>query len=402
VSEIYLDYNASAPVRPEVSEAVRDALDARYGNPSSIHRPGHRAKVLLEKARRSVAELVGAEPEDIVFTSGGTESNNLALYGVALAHGAGHLIVTALEHSSVLEPALDLERRGYRLSRIPPDSQGCVAPEAILCELTGGTFLISLMHSNHEVGTLQEVRLVSEGLRGHPSLLHCDAVQSLGKVPLSVRVLGADLVSLSSHKIGGPAGVGALWIRPEARLEPLLRGGGQETNRRAGTQALSLIAGFGVAARMAREEADSEEVRLGCLRDRLEERLVEAFPSVRFHGRARARLPGTSNFALPGFRGEELVTALDLEGVAVSTGSACAVGTLRPSHVLQAMGCPPEEAEASLRVSFGYRSREADVDLFLAALARIAARRGRTIRKTTRLDPDAPVTTGPHVGEGRR
>jgi cysteine desulfurase len=357
-----------------VREAVVQAMDAAYGNPSSIHRPGHRAKVLLESARDSVAALLGAEADEVVFTSGGTESNNLAVFGAARGRPDGHLIVTAVEHSSVLQPAEELERRGYRVSRVAPDAEGWVLPEAILSQLTDKTMLVSVMHSNHEVGTLQEVSTVAEGLKGRNTLLHCDAVQSAGKVPLNVTAMGADLVSLSAHKIGAPAGVGALWIRRGVRLEPLIRGGSQELNRRAGTPPLALIAGFGEAARIAREELPEEASRLKDLKARLEEDLLAEFPGVRIHGRARPRLPGTSHFALHGQRGEDLVTALDLEGVAVSTGSACSAGAVRPSHVLQAMGCPPSEAEASLRVSFGYNTRQDDLLRLLGALRRIVLR----------------------------
>ena len=377
MSEVYLDYNASAPVRPQVREAVLRALEEGHGNPSSIHRPGHRAKVLLESARTSAAALLGAQSDEMVFTSGGTEANNLALFGAALRHSSGHLIVTAVEHSSVLQPVEELERRGFRVSRVAPDGEGWVSPEAILSEVAPDTILVAMMHSNHEVGTLQEVSAVAEGLRGRNILLHSDAVQSAGKVPLDARALGADLVSLSAHKLGAPAGVGALWIRTGVRLEPLLRGGSQETNRRAGTEALALIAGFGVAAKLAREELDDEGERLRMLRERLEGQLVAAFKQIRIHGRRRPRLPGTLHFSLPGARGEDLVTALDLEGVAVSTGSACTAGTVRPSHVLQAMGCPADEVEGSVRVSLGYRTRSEDLDRFLEAFRQIALRHER-------------------------
>ena len=375
--EVYLDYNASAPIRAEVSQAISNALDTRFGNPSSVHRPGHRAKVLLEDSRASVASLLGAANEEIVFTSGGTEANNLAIFGASLRHGSGHLIVTSIEHSSVLEPALELERRGFRVTRVRPDPEGWVSPESVLSEVTEETFFVSMMHSNHEIGTLQEVEVVAKALRAGGILLHCDAVQSAGKVPLDVRTLGADLVSLSAHKIGGAAGAGCLWIREGVELSPCMRGGGQEINRRAGTQALCLIAGFGEAAKLAREELTLESRRIRRLRDELEDELAAAFGGVRIHGQARPRLPGTCHFALPGFRGEDLVTALDLEGVAVSTGSACAVGTMRPSHVLMAMGCRLEEAEASVRLSLGHGSRRDDLVQFLQALAKIARRRSR-------------------------
>jgi len=383
-SEVYLDYNASAPVRPEVRDAVLEALGESYANPSSIHARGHRAKILMEKARESVASLLGAKPEEIVFTSGGTESNNLAILGAARRHGGGHLIVSAVEHSSVLEAASDLERRGWRVTRVPPDPEGWVAPESVLAAVEADTFLVSLMHSNHEVGVLQDVAAVAEGLRGREILLHCDAVQSVGKAPLE-DLSRAALVSISGHKIGAPSGVGALYIRSGIELSPLLLGGPQESHRRAGTPALALIAGLGEAARRV-GETEEEANRLRRIRDQMEADLISRFPTARLHGVGRARLPNTINVALPGRRGEDLVAALDLEGIAVSTGSACAAGTVRPSHVLQAMGCPSYEAEATLRISLGYASRETDADIFLKALEKILQRDSGSLSRWARTD----------------
>ncbi|PYQ13447.1 MAG: cysteine desulfurase NifS [Acidobacteria bacterium] len=401
MSEIYLDHNASAPVREQVRMAVREALEDRYGNPSSIHRRGHRAKMLMQGARESVASLLGGKAEEIVFTSGGTESNNLAIFGVALARPPAHLIVTAVEHSSVLEPALELQRRGWRVSRVGCDPEGWVAPEAVLQAVSAETVMVSMMHSNHEVGTLQDVGAVAEGLRGSGVLLHCDAVQSAGKVHLDVQELGADLMSVSAHKIGGAAGVGCLWIRSGIELDPIVRGGSQETNRRAGTPALSLIAGFGEAARLAGEELIEELERVGRLRDLMEEELRTRLPGVRLHGTGRNRLPNTTNFALPGWRGEDLVVALDLEGIAISTGSACAAGTVRPSHVLLAMGCSAEEAGSALRVSLGHASRQEDVARFLGALKRIV-REGEDALMVDRAHEEEP-SGSPRVpgGEAR-
>jgi cysteine desulfurase len=374
VSEVYLDYNATAPVRPGVAQAVLEVLGSGIGNPSSTHRPGHRAKILLESARESVASLLGASSGEIVFTSGGTEANNLAIFGTALRKRSGHILLSAIEHASVLEPTAELERRGYRITRVAPDGEGWIPPDSVLQELSEDTILVSVMHANHEVGTLQGVETIAKGLAGRGVLFHCDAVQSAGKVPLDIRTLGVDLLSLSSHKIGGPAGVGCLWIREGAPLEALLRGGGQETNRRAGTQALPLIAGFGVAARLARQVLEEERERLRALRDRLEEDLTASYPGVRIHGRNRSRVSGTSHFSFPGIRAEDLVSALDLEGVAVSAGSACDAGTLRPSHVLKAMGCSREEAESSIRLSLGHASEPEHVSRFMVALGTIVAR----------------------------
>lgn len=371
----YLDYNANAPIRREASRSIAATLDDRLGNPSSAHRWGHRAKVVLEQARRQVAALLSALPEEIVFTSGATEANNLALYGAAHAQDSPrHLIVSRIEHSSVLEPAADLERRGWKVSRILPDEEGWVDPERVLEALTAETILVSLMHSNHEVGTLQSVSDLAPELRRRGILLHCDAAQSAGKVALSAQRVGADLISLSSGKLGGACGSGCLWVRGDVPLAPLLRGGSQEGNRRAGTQPLALIAGFGAAAEAAAGELEEAASRLQALRDHLEMSLVQRFPSARLHGARRPRLPGTTNFSLKEARGEDLVLALDLEGIAVSAGSACDAGTMQASHVLQAMGIPSSQAASAVRVSLGHGSRPEEIDALMEALARILDR----------------------------
>ena len=372
--ETYLDYNASSPLRPEVAAAISRVLEHGYGNPSSIHRSGHRSKVVLEAARESVASLLGVGPEGIVFTSGGTEANNLAILGAARARGPGHIIVSAIEHSSVLEPLRHLETEGYPVSRIRPDAGGVVDPADVLREVQDDTILVSLIHSSNEVGTLQPVAEVARGLRPRRVLLHTDAVQSAGKVPLEAGGLGVDLLSLSAHKMGGPPGVGCLYVREGVTLVPLLRGGGQESNRRAGTEAVALLAGFGAAAELAVLELPAEGARLRALRDRLEEDLSGRIPGLRFHGRPDRRLPNTASVGVAGCRGEEMVMALDLEGIAVSTGSACSAGTVRPSHVLEAMGCSPEEARSTLRISLGRGTTEEDLLRLAESLCGIVAR----------------------------
>ena len=381
MTEIYLDYNASSPLRPEAASAVSRLLAGLHGNPSSIHRPGHRAKVTLDSARERVASLIGVSPAGIVFTSGGTEANNLALVGAARAAGRGHLIVSAIEHSSVLEPARSLEAEGFLVSRVPPDRDGVVHTADILREVRGDTVLVSLMHSSNEVGTLQPVAEVAHALRHRGIRVHTDAVQSGGKVPLDAAALDVDLLSLSAHKLGGPPGVGCLHVREGVTLAPLLRGGGQESNRRAGTEPAALIAGFAVAADLAASEMFAEGVRQRALRDGLEESLAGKIDGLRFHGRSGRRLPNTTCFSVEGCRGEEMVVALDLEGIAISTGSACAAGTVRPSHVLEAMGLSPEEARSTLRISLGRGTTEEELLRLTECLARIvirirAARRG--------------------------
>ena len=337
----------------------------------------------LESARERVASLIGVPPEGIVFTSGGTEANNLAIVGAARAAGRGHLIVSAIEHSSVLEPARALEAEGFLVSRIPPDRDGVVHAADILREVRGDTLLVSLMHSSNEVGTLQPVAEVAGALRHRGILFHTDAVQSGGKVPLDAAALGVALLSLSAHKLGGPPGAGCLYVREGVTLAPLLRGGGQESNRRAGTEPVALIAGFAVAADLAASELTAEGARQRALRDRLEEGLAGRIAGLRFHGRSSRRLPNTTSFSVEECRGEEMVAALDLEGIAISTGSACAAGTVRPSHVLEAMGCPPDEARSTLRISLGRGTTEEDLRRLTECLAEIVNRirgaRGRSL-----------------------
>jgi cysteine desulfurase len=282
--------------------------------------------------------------------------------------------VSAIEHSSVLEPARSLEADGFLVSRVLPDREGVVHAADVLRELREDTLLISLMHSSNEVGTLQPVAEVAGAMRQRGILVHTDAVQSGGKVPLDAADLGVDLLSLSAHKMGGPPGAGCLYVREGVTLAPLLRGGGQESNRRAGTEPTALIAGFAMAADLAASELEAEGARQGALRDRLEERLAGRIAGLRFHGRSRRRLPNTTCFGVEGCRGEEMVMALDLEGIAISTGSACAAGTVRPSHVLEAMGFSPEEARSTLRISLGRGTAEEDLHRLTECLARIVIR----------------------------
>lgn len=371
---VYLDHNSSSPLRKEVLRAVTEALQGPYGNPSSVHGPGHRAKVLLEAARESCAELIAARPQEIVFTSGGTEANNLAILGSLRDRKPGHVITSQIEHSSVLNPIAALEKEGVQVSRIPPDSDGWVNPEDILSALRPETVLISLMHSSNELGTLQSVQDLAEGIKGRGVLLHTDAAQSAGKIPIQVASLGADLVSISGHKFGGPAGTGFLWIREGVALSPLLLGGGQESRRRAGTEALPLIHGLAVASQVARKEGTDTSERIASLRDMLENEMTRRLKGLRFHGASRPRLPNTTNVAILGTRGEEMMMALDLEGFAVSTGSACSIGTIRPSHVLRAIGCSVQEAQATLRVSLGPENTQEEVVRFVEAVTRIHSR----------------------------
>jgi cysteine desulfurase len=365
---VYLDYNATAPVRPEAAAAVAEAVGA-VGNPSSVHHFGRLARRRLEDARELVAALIGAAPADIVFTSGGTEANALALAGA----GRKRLLVSAIEHDSVLAGAAALDPES---PRIPVTRDGVVDLDALgrLLAERGSETLVSVMLANNETGVVQPVAEISRRAHAAGALVHCDAVQAAGKIPVDVGELGADLVSLSAHKLGGPQGVGALYVCERIALAPALRGGGQERGRRAGTENVPGIAGFGAAAAAAlRDLADM--ARIAALRDTLEAAVLARSNRARVAGALAPRLPNTSCIVLPGVPSETQVMALDLAGVAVSAGSACSSGKVRPSHVLAAMGLPADEAAAAIRVSLGWASAPADAARFVEAWNALAARR---------------------------
>ncbi len=355
-SRAYLDYNATAPIRPAAAAAVREALTLA-GNPSSVHAPGRAARARLEDAREAVAALAGARPQQLVFTSGGTEANNLALAWAL----SGRVLVSACEHASVLEAAPDAER-------IPLLADGRVDLAALERRLAEPPrpALVSLMLANNETGVLQPVAEAAGLARSAGVPVHCDAVQAAGKVALDMADLGVQLLSLSAHKIGGPPGVGALVVADDLALEPVLRGGGQERRRRAGTENLPGIAGFAAAAREAADGL-SGFARLADLRDRIEAEAKAIAPDLRVFGAEAPRLANTSCLAMPGVKAETQIMALDLAGVAVSAGAACSSGKVAPSHVLQAMGVEDELADGAIRVSLGWASRPEDVELFLAA-----------------------------------
>jgi cysteine desulfurase len=351
---VYLDYNATAPVRPEAARAVAEAL-ALTGNASSVHGYGRAARRLIEVSRQAVAELVGAEPAGVVFTSGGTEANNLALAG------RPRLLVSAGEHPSVLEAA-----PGATIVPLRPDGRIDLAALAALLRAPGPPALVSVMLANNETGVIQPLGEVSALARAAGALLHCDAVQAAGKIAVDMAALGADMLSLSAHKLGGPQGVGALVLRDGAEVGAILRGGGQERARRAGTENLPGIAGFAAAARAAGGGLE-DFARLQAQRDNLELRLRRLAPEVTIYGVEAPRLANTSCFSLAGLGAETQVMALDLSGVAVSAGSACSSGKVRPSHVLRAMGVAEAAAGGAIRVSLGWQSEAGDIERFLAA-----------------------------------
>jgi len=354
--ESYLDWNATAPLRPEAAAAITAAL-AHCGNPSSVHRWGRAVRQMVERAREAVAALVGGDPEGVVFVSGGTEANHLALFG----SGRERVLVSAVEHSSVLQAMPAAER-------IAVDANGIVDLTRLNQQLAADPrpALISVMLANNETGVIEPVAEIAAIAHRHGALFHCDAVQAAGKIPVDVAAIGADLVSLSAHKLGGPPGIGALIVRGMAELSPMIRGGGQERGRRAGSENLPGIAGFAAAAVAAMDGlAGYDGVRQ--LRDSLDASLITAAPEAIVIGAAAWRLPNTTAIALPGLSAETQIIALDLDGVMVSAGAACSSGKVGPSHVLQAMGAAPEIAGCTIRISLGWSTTEAEIDHFLTA-----------------------------------
>ena len=377
VIRIYLDHNATTPVAPPVADATARALRDVFGNPSSVHAYGQEAKTALDEARSAVARLIGAEPTEIVFTSGGSESNNLAIRGVAeAAAGAGRrrLVAGAIEHEAVLRTLKALDGNGRTSALVGVDERGLVTPEKLAEALSDDTALVSVMHANNEIGTIQPVAELAALAHERGALVHTDAVQSVGKIPVDVRGLGVDLLSLSGHKFNGPKGAGALWIRRGTRLHAQLTGGRQERNRRAGTENLPAIVGLGAAARRLLEARGQGADDMTGLRNRLEAGILAAVPGTAVNGGGSPRVGNTSNISFHGVEAESLLIALDLEGIAVSTGSACSSGTLEPSHVLRAMGFSPHRAQNSIRFSLGLGNTTDDVDRVLAVLPGVVER----------------------------
>ncbi len=362
--DIYLDHNATTPVLPQVASAMADAL-ARTGNPSSVHRFGRLVRRSVDESREAVAALAGVSAANVVFTSGGSEANNLALRGFA-----DRVFVSAVEHASVLDAVTDADI-------IPVDADGVVDLAALEDMLAGlnGAAVVSVMLANNETGVIQPVAKIADAVHAAGALFHCDAIQAAGKRPVDLRELGADLMSLSAHKIGGPQGVGALVMRDGQDPEPLIRGGGQERRRRAGTENVPGIVGFGVAARQIQETANSYSAKLAGLRDEMERRLLAAAPDALIHGGGAERLANTSCIGLPGVSGEIQVMTLDLAGVAVSAGSACSSGKVTPSHVLSAMGLDDDAARNAIRVSLGADTKADHIDRFVDVWSDMARRR---------------------------
>ena len=377
---VYLDYNATTPVDPAVVAAMRPYLEWEFGNPSSAHAYGQAAREAVEHARRQVAELLGAEPEEIVFTGGGSEADNLALCGVAFSQRdrGRHMVTTAVEHPAVLHTCRYLQRRhGFAVTVLPVDGTGLVDPDEVRRAIRSDTILVSVMNAQNEVGTVQPVAEVAAVTRERGVALHTDAAQSAGKVPVRVGELGVDLLAMTGHKLYAPKGVGALFVRSGLTLEPLIHGAGHEGGRRAGTENVAGIVGLGKACALARKHLVEDTTRLRGLRDQLSRRLEAAIPGLRLHGHPERSLPNTLNIGVPGVEGDELLAAAP--GIAASTGSACHAGRAEPSAVLMAMGLPEKEALTAVRLSLGRFTTEDDVhraaDVLIVAAAELGASR---------------------------
>lgn len=373
MKRVYLDHNATTQPHPDVFAAMVPYLREVFGNPSSIHWFGQEARRAVDRARQQVADLIGAGADEVVFVSGGTESNNQAIRGlVANEQGRPLRIVTSsVEHPAVLNTCRDLEHRGVRVAYLPVNGDGLIDLQSVTNAITGDTVLVTVMLANNDVGTIQPIQKVAEIVKRSRTALHTDAVQAVGKIPVNVRELGVDLLSVSGHKIYGPKGIGALYIRRGTKIAPLIHGGHHESARRAGTENVPAIVGFGKACEIAREELGRNAARLTVLRNRLEKGILGGISDTQLNGHPESRLPNTSNVSFSFVDGESLVMNLDLMGIAVSTGSACTSSTSEPSHVLTAMGRSAEEARSSVRFSLGETTTAEDVDATVEVLVEV-------------------------------
>ena len=382
---VYLDYNATTPVDPAVFAAMAPFLTSNFGNAGSIHTAGQRARSAVDAARESVASLLGANPSEVVFTSGGTEADNLAILGVVNRMEPGlefggpqrHVITSAIEHHAVLNTCEELSKHGIAVTFVPVGRSGVVDPEEVRRALRDETVLITIMHANNELGTVQPIEEIGQIAREAGVMFHCDAVQSAGKVPIDVKRLGVDLLSISAHKIYGPKGTGALYVRSGTSIEPLFHGGHAERDRRPGTENVPGIVGMGKAAELACEQLAADATRVSALRDHLQNALLEKIPGASVNGDRNRRVWNTISITFPGAGGEALVIALDLQGVECSTGAACSSGAVEPSHVLTAIGLSDDEARSTLRLSLGRPTTGEEIaeaiGVIPAAVARLRA-----------------------------
>lgn len=373
---VYLDHSATTPVRPEVAKVVLEYMTEKFGNPSTLYSFGQEAKKAVERARSQVANLIKAEPDEIIFTSGGTEGDNLAILGIAHAYAekGTHLITSAVEHHAVLDTCRSLEKQGFRLTILPVDEDGRVSVAELEKALSPETILISIMHVNNEVGTIQPVEEIGKIARERGIVFHIDGVQSVGKIPVDTEAIGADVLTGSGHKIYGPKGTGFLYLRKGVKLFPLVWGGGQEKAYRPGTENVSGIVGLGLAAELAGQEMATEMPRLAALRNRLINALHENVADTKLNGPTVGRVPINANLRFPGVEGKALLQALDLKGICASSGSACTAGSVNPSHVLLAMGLSKEEAGSSLRLTLGRDNTEEQIAYVIEQLSLLVER----------------------------
>ena len=379
VSErIYLDYAATTPLDPRVLEAMTPYLTENFGNPNSVHSLGRAARKAIDRAREKIAQLLNCQPSEIVFTSGGTESDNLALRGVAEAyrHKGNHIITTAIEHHAVLRTCRALEEKGFKVTYLPVDEHGLVEPEQVVEAVNESTILVSVMHANNEIGTVEPISEIVKAVKSHRPdvLVHTDAVQTVGHIPVDVQALGVDLLSFSAHKFYGPKGVGGLFVRRGVKLVPQITGGGQERNRRSGTENVAGIVGMAEALELAVKEMPEELTRLKALRDELISGVLIKIPDSLLNGHPTQRLPNNANFSFHGVEGETLLVQLDMHGIAASSGSACSSGSLEPSHVLLAIGVPHELAIGSVRFTLGRFTTREHISQVLKVLPEIVER----------------------------
>ncbi len=383
MNRVYLDYNATTPVEPEVLDAMLPYFSAEFGNASSIHTFGQKARAAVETAREQVASLIGTRPQEIFFTSGGTESDNHAIFGIVSftsftsstsSTSRPHVITSFTEHEAVLNACQALEKQGVDVTYLPVDQDGLIDLEDLRGALRRETVLITIMHANNELGTVQPLEQIGSIAREADVYFHSDAVQSAGKIPIDVNQFQLDLLSVSGHKLYAPKGIGALYVRGGTRLRQLLYGGHHQRGFRPGTENVAGIVGFGKAAEIARNSLKNDARRLSALRDQLEHGLLHRVPHSRINGGRAPRTPNTTNLVFPGVEGEALLIALDLKGLACSTGAACSSGAVEPSHVLTAIGLPAEDARASLRFSLGRHTTQADIDFALRVVPAAVAR----------------------------
>lgn len=368
---IYMDSSATTPVDPEVNRVMTQYFAEKFGNASSLHSYGREAFEAVQESRRSVANLIGANVEEITFTSGGTESDNLAIVGTVRKlqrKGKDHIITSSIEHPAVLETCRSLEEEGYKVTYLPVDKYGVLNPEDVRSAISESTALITVMHANNEIGSIEPIKEIGEIAKGKGVIFHTDAVQSVGKIPTDVNEMNVDLLSISAHKIYGPKGVGALYVRKGVALQPLIHGGGHEHGFRSGTENVAGIVGLGVASDLARARREEDARRLGALRDKLVELVIREIEESYLNGHPTKRLPNNANFRFTGVEGESLILDLDEKGIAASTGSACSSKKLEPSHVLMAIGLNEVEAHGSLRLSLGRDNTEDDVDYVVESL----------------------------------